>query len=180
MYVHNFYQPDFSCIFGKKYADAFLYSQVDTLVWSLFTDIEKSGQSKSLLNLKNNEGRPLFYTRKISIEDEKVELNCSNIQLALLQGMDLGRDYGITNLEVINAVKQEPKLFKAILSFDLSNNSNSSGELEELKKAEKEVDVVGIVIYPSFTKLELNNPNNKKLKQFLKYCKQKEIFIKIA
>ena len=76
--TERLYQPDFSSIFGKKYANAFLYGQIDSLIWPIFTDVEMSSKLKNLLELKSN-GREFFYRRKISMEDEKVELNCSNI-----------------------------------------------------------------------------------------------------
>jgi thiamine phosphate synthase YjbQ (UPF0047 family) len=170
------YQPDFSCIFGKKYANAFLYGQVDSLIWPIFTDVEMSSQLKNLLELKNNEGRKLFYCRKISIEDEKVELKCSNIDLGLIQAMEIGRDYGISNSDVVTVVKKQFRLFKGILSFNLAQNNDL---LEELKKIEKVIEVVGIVLYPSFIKLDLADTGNNRLKELLSYCKEKDYFIKI-
>ena len=117
--IERLYQPDFSCIFGEKYANAFLYGQVDSLIWPIFNDIEKSEKLQNLLKLKNREGREYFYHRKISIEDELVELNCSNIDIGLVQAMDLGREYGITNLDVINVVKKKPAIFRGVLSYNL-------------------------------------------------------------
>ena len=51
------YQPDFSCIFGERYANAFLYGQVDSLIWPIFKDIEMSEKLEQLLKLKNKQGR---------------------------------------------------------------------------------------------------------------------------
>jgi len=175
--IERLYQPDFSCIFGKIYSNAFLYGQVDSLVWPIFNDIEKSDLLKKLLELKNNDGREYFYHRKLSIEDEKVELNCSNIDCALIQAMDLGRNYGISNSDVIAVVKKEPKLFKAILSYNLKQGIESV--LSDLNKIENQIDIVGIVLYPSYTKLDLINIKNSSLKDLLAYCKKKNYFIKI-
>jgi thiamine phosphate synthase YjbQ (UPF0047 family) len=135
-----------------------------------------SSQLKNLLDLKNNEGRKLFYYRKISIEDEKVELHCSNIDIGLIQAMEIGRDYGISNSDVVEVVKKQPKMLKGILSFNLAQNS---GILEELRKIEKQIGVVGIVLYPSYIDLDLADTGNSRLKDLLSYCKEKDFFIKI-
>jgi len=89
--MERLYLPDFSCVFGKRYANPFLYGQIDSLIWPVFSNIEQSSLLKNLLELKNNEGRNLFYVRDLTIEDEIVELNCSNINYGLIQAMNLGR-----------------------------------------------------------------------------------------
>ncbi|MHA1147811.1 MAG: hypothetical protein ACTSR8_06160 [Promethearchaeota archaeon] len=174
--MERLYQPDFSCIFGKKFANAFAYGQVDSLVWPIFTDIEKSDRLQNLLKLKNKENREVFYTRKLSISDEKNELECANISYALIQGMELDRSYGISNSDVISVVSKDSEVFKAILSFSLLQNKE---ELPELKKIEKQITVVGIAIYPSYTKLALTSNNNENLNSMLNYCKEKGLVIKI-
>lgn len=176
--LERLYQPDFACIFGKNYANAFLYGQVDSLVWPIFTDVEVSNQLKNLLKQKDPNDKECFYRRKISIDDEKVELKCSNIDLALVQAMDLGRKYGIANSDVIAVVKREPKLFKGIVSFNPIKDSTIN-VVSELKKIEKEIDIVGIALYPSYSQLDLTDEDNPALKELLKYCKNKNYFIKI-
>ena len=173
--MERLYQPDFSSIFGKEFSNAFLYGQIDSLVWPIFTELEKSDALKNLLKLKNNDGHEYFYHRNISIDDEKIELNCSNIDLALIQALELGREYGIPNSDVVAAVKKEPNLFRAVLSFNISQISDS---LSELKSLEKEINVAGIVFYPSYTKSELTT-DNRPLDEFLEYCRNKGYFIKI-
>jgi len=177
--LERLYQPDFACIFGKAYANAFLYGQVDSLVWPIFTDVEMSDQLKNLLKQKDSNDKGCFYRRKISIDDEKVELKCSNIDLALVQAMDLGRKYGIANSDVIAVVKKDPKLFKGILSFNPIKDSSEIDAVSELKKIEKEIDVVGIALYPSYSQLDLTDEGNSALKTLLKYCANKKYFIKI-
>jgi thiamine phosphate synthase YjbQ (UPF0047 family) len=176
--LEKFYQPDFACIFGKPYANAFLYGQVDSLVWPIFTDVEMSDQLKNLLKQKDSNDKGCFYRRKISIDDEKVELKCSNIDLALVQAMDLGRKYGIANSDVIAVVKKDPKLFKGILSFNPIKDS-SINVVSELKKIEKEIDVVGIALYPSYSQLDLTDETNSALKELLKHCSSKNYLVKI-
>ncbi|TFG00202.1 MAG: hypothetical protein EU540_05590 [Promethearchaeota archaeon] len=175
--MERLYQPDFSSIFDKKYANAFTYGQVDTLVWAVFKDAEKSEILQNLLQLKNSEGREYFYNRKINIDDEKLELYSSNVQLALIQGMDLGREYGIANSDVITVVKKDPKKFIGVLSYNLSNISSYYDLLSDIEKIVKEIKIAGIVLYPTYTNLDLTN--NRILNELLPYCKEKNYFIKI-
>ncbi|MBD3256557.1 MAG: hypothetical protein GF383_15790 [Candidatus Lokiarchaeota archaeon] len=173
------YQPDFSCIFGEKFANAFIFPQVDSLVWPIFEDIEKSNQLKNLLSLQNPQGRGYFYTRRITVEDEIVELSCANLNMAFLQAMDLGREYGILNEDVITAVRKNTKTFKAILSFNLSDKSNFEHIIGELNKYQKECDVIGIVVYPTYTNLDLSKLKNSSFSELLAYLKTNELFLKI-
>ena len=106
--MERLYQPDFKSLFGEKFTNPFLYGQIDSLIWPIFNDIEPSLQMKNLLSLENREGCNYFYYRQLSVEDEKVELNCSDISIGLIQAMNLGNDYGISNSDVINVVKREP------------------------------------------------------------------------
>ncbi|MFW9898398.1 MAG: YjbQ family protein [Candidatus Thorarchaeota archaeon] len=179
MSEERLYQPDFSSIFGKAYSNAFLYGQVDTLVWPVFNDIEMSDSLKNLLKITNNEDREYFYHRKISLDDEKIELNCSNINFALIQALELGREYGITNSDLLAVVRKDPRIFKGVLSFNLSNSSSNTDVISNLKNIEKKIDIVGIVFYPSYTKLDLTNEKSKSFREFLNYCKKKNYFIKI-
>ncbi len=171
------YQPDFSCIFGKQFSNAFLYDQIDTLVWPIFEDVKKSDALKELLSLKNQTGHPYFYYRKITLEDLKVELECANIDKAFLQAMDLGKNYGITNTDIINAMEKEADLFKAVLSFDITDEStNIKSKLDHFAN---QVDVIGIALYPSYIKLDLNDNENNNLKDLLKYLHKNNLFLKI-
>jgi len=177
--MERLYQPDFRSLFGERYTNPFLYGQIDSLIWPIFKDIEPSQQLKNLLNLEDHEGHNYFYYKQLSIEDEKVELNCSNINIGLIQAMDLGRNYGISNSDVIKVVKREPHLFKAILSFDLSEKDLISDIISELEKTKNEIQVAGIALYPSYTNLEINNKNNNKLNDLINYCRNNELFIKM-
>ncbi|MBA7702669.1 hypothetical protein ES703_111438 [subsurface metagenome] len=177
--IERLFQPDFSCIFGEKFSNAFLYGQVDSLIWPIFNDIEMSEELEQLLKLKNQEGREYFYRREISVEDEIIELNCANIDLGLIQAMDLGKRYGISNLDVIAAVKKNPEIFRGILSYDLSIHSGNKDIISDLNQVKKEIKIAGIVLYPSYTKLDLINDENLELKNLLNYCKENSYFIKI-
>lgn len=172
--MENLYQPDFSSIFGENYANAFIYGEIDSLIWPIFNDIEPSNALTNLLSLQNSHGKRYFYNRKISIEDEKIELNCSNIKYGLIQAMDLHRSYGITNEDVISVVKIEPELFKGILSFNLTNSA-----IPALKSIQNQIPVVGIVIYPSFLKLDITKTDNENFNELINYCKENAYFIKI-
>ncbi len=172
--MERLYQPDFSSIFGANYANAFIYGKIDSLIWPIFNDVEPSNALATLLKLQNNEGKKYFYCRKISVEDEKIELFTSNIKYGLIQAMDLHRDYGITNEDVITIVKKEPNLFKATLSFDLSNSA-----IPIIKSIQNQIPVVGVVIYPSFLKLDITDEENNNFNDLINFCKENDYFLKI-
>ncbi|MHA2289006.1 MAG: YjbQ family protein [Promethearchaeota archaeon] len=172
--MERLYQPDFSSIFGADYANAFIYGCIDSLIWPIFNDVEPSTALTSLLKLQNNLGKKLFYNRKISVEDEKVELVCSNINYGLVQAMDLHRDYGISNEDVIKVVKKEPNLFKAILSFNLKES-----DINSIETIQNQIPVVGVVIYPSFLKLDITDGENEICAELINYCKENDLFLKI-
>jgi len=172
--LERLYQPDFSSIFGARYANAFAYGQIDSLIWPIFNEIEGSKALTNLLNLKNHEGRSYFYHRKISIEDEKVELFSSNIKHGFVQAMDLNKSYGIANEDVLSVVRSDSEIFKGILSFNLENSA-----IAELESIANQIPVVGVVLYPSFCKIDITDVINQNLLELLNYCKQKEYFVKI-
>jgi thiamine phosphate synthase YjbQ (UPF0047 family) len=172
--MERLYQPDFSSIFGADYANAFTYGQIDSLIWPIFKEIEGSKALTNLLELKNHNGRSYFYSRKISIEDEKVELFSSNIDYGFVQAMDLNRSYGIANEDVLSVVRSDPEIFKGILSFNLENSA-----IADLESVANQIPVVGVVLYPSFCKIDITDVNNPNLLELLDYCKKKEYFVKI-
>ena len=172
--MERLYQPDFSSIFGARYANAFTYGQIDSLIWPIFNEIEGSKALTNLLEQKNHDGRNYFYNRKISIEDEKVELFSSNINYGFVQAMDLNRSYGIANEDVLSVVKSDPEIFKGILSFNLENSA-----IVSLESIESQIPVVGVALYPSFCKIDINDVDNQNLGELLNYCKKKEYFVKI-
>ena len=172
--MERLYQPDFSSIFGARYTNAFTYGQIDSLIWPIFNEIEGSKALTNLLELKNHDGRSYFYNRKISIEDEKVELFSSNINYGFIQAMDLNRSYGIANDDVLSVVRSDPEIFKGILSFNLENSA-----ITELESITNQIPIVGVVLYPSFCKIDITDVNNQNLRELLNYCKKKEYFVKI-
>jgi len=171
--MERLYQPDFSSIFGARYANAFIYGQIDSLIWPIFNGIERSKVLTNLLELKNHDGRSYFHNRKISIEDEKVELFSSDIKCGLLQAMDLNKSYGIANEDVVSVVRCDSEIFKGILSFNLENSA--IGNLESIAN---QIPVVGVVLYPSFCRIDITDVNNENLSELLNYCKKKEYFVK--
>ncbi|NVM17501.1 MAG: YjbQ family protein [Candidatus Lokiarchaeota archaeon] len=172
--MERLYQPDFSSIFGTNYANSFIYGRIDSLIWPIFNDLEPSNALANLLKLENIHGKKYIYYRKISLEDEKIELNCSNIKYGLIQAMDLNRSYGITNEDVISVVKKNPDMFKAIISFNLSNSA-----IPLIKSIQKLIPVVGVVIYPSFLKLDITQADNKHFNEIINFCKENDYFLKI-
>ena len=173
--MERLYQPDFNCIFGPNYANAFAYEQVDSLVWPILNDINPSRSLERLLEYKNLEGYPYFYHRKLDLEDLKTELHCSGIEKAIVQAMNLGRSYGIDNSDVVQVVKLDSSLFSGVLSFNLKENDI----LSKVKEIQQEIPIVGIVIYPSYTKLDLNDLDNNQFSLLLEYCKNNQLLLKI-
>ena len=173
--MERLYQPDFRCIFGPNYANAFSYDQVDSLVWPILNDIKPSESLKALLQFRNVEGCPYFYHRKIDLIDLKIELNCSGINHAFIQGMDLNRSYGISNSDVINLVKLDQKLFSGVISYNL----NQKDIIQDIIKIQKEIPVAGIALYPSLAKIDLNDSSNQELSNLINFCKNGNLFLKI-
>ncbi len=173
--MERLYQPDFQCIFGLNYANAFSYDQVDSLVWPILNDIKPSEPLEMLLQFKNVEGRPYFYHRKIDLIDLKIELNCSGIDHAFIQAMDLNRPYGISNSDVVNIVKLDQKLFSGVISYNL----NQKNIVEDIIKIQKKIPVVGIALYPSLAKFDLNNSNKQELSSLISFCRENSLFLKI-
>ncbi len=172
--MEKLYQPDFSSIFGKRFCNAFVYGQIDSLIWPIFNEIKRSQNLQNLLALKDQNESPRFYYRKINLEDHRVELYSSNMSYGLIQAMDLGRKYGICNQDVISVIELNPGLYKGIFSFNLRKDHIS--ELEEL---ERKNQIAGIVVYPSFIQEDLTDKSNINLNELLEYCKNKEFFVKI-
>ncbi|TFF88152.1 MAG: hypothetical protein EU550_01845 [Promethearchaeota archaeon] len=176
--IERLYQPDYSCIFGDRYSNAFQYGKVDSLVWPIFIDVEKKSEKlRNLLNMNMKDGRNYFYTRKISIDDLKIELECSNIDFVLLQAMDIDRSYGISNTDVLNSVKKYPNIFKVILSYSFSNSLNTKDMIFDIEEKKQRFPVVGLALYPSYAKINLNG--TPQLKEIFQYCLENDIFIKI-
>jgi thiamine phosphate synthase YjbQ (UPF0047 family) len=173
--MERLYQPDFQCIFGPKYANAFSYDQVDSLVWPILNEIKPSQSLERLLQFKNVEGRPYFYHRRIDLNDLKIELNCSGIDHAFIQAMDLNRSYGIANSDVVNIVKLDQKLFSGVISYTL----NQKNIVENIINIQKEIPIVGIVLYPSLAKFDLNDSNNQELSSLISFCAKSSLFLKI-
>lgn len=177
--MERLYQPDFTCIFGADYGDAFSYRKIDSLIWPIFSDIEPSDTLKNLLKMKDNEGNSLFYRRNLSLEDLKIEMNCSNIHLGLIQAINTGKSYGIANSDVIEMVKRDPKMFKGILSFNLAQKTSEHHIINEIQKIQDLIPVCGVAIYPSLTKLNLTEEVNQQLKTLMNYCRKNSLFIKV-
>ena len=63
---------------------------------------------------------------------------------------------------------------RQILSFNLENSA-----IPDLESIANQIPVVGVVLYPSFCKIDITDVNNENLRELLNYCKKKEYFVKI-
>ncbi len=70
--------------------------------------------------------------------------------------MNLSRSYGIDNEDVRTVLNLNPKLYKAIYSFDLEKD-----HISELKELEKNTQITGIALYPSFIQEDLTDKKNQ-------------------
>ncbi|MEM2135896.1 MAG: YjbQ family protein [Candidatus Jordarchaeaceae archaeon] len=150
--LERLYCPDFSPVFGEKFRDPFDFPMVDCLVWPIFENLSLPQSVHNLLSLVRN-GNPLFYNRKISLGEFALELQCSGIETVLLQGMELGRTYGIPNDWVLEVAKLNEQVFSSILSVN-PVDTNSVKELNSCIKTNPD-SIAGIVIYPSYLGLNL-------------------------
>ena len=92
--------------------------------------------------------------------------------------MNTGKSYGISNSDVVEVEKRESTIFKGILSFDLSEKSKEQNIINKIGKIQEQIPVCGVAIYPSLTKLDINNQNNQQLVNMMKNCLKKALFIK--
>jgi hypothetical protein len=175
--MERLYLPDFSAIFGKMFANPLLYAKVDSLIWPIFNDLEPSSSLENLLSLNDDRNHPVFYHRGISTEDLKVELSVSDIQIGCVQAIDIGRNYGISNDDVINVIEKLPNLLFGILSFSLTEKKEDL--ISKLVEFEESMRIVGYAIYPSYSKLDLLENHNESLNNLIDFCKNNKKFLKI-
>jgi thiamine phosphate synthase YjbQ (UPF0047 family) len=169
--LDRLYCPDFSALFGSNFRNPYEYPLIDSLVWPSLVDLETPPETVKLFALVKGNSHPLFYRRKITVNQLVIELKASGLQGACLQALELGREYGIPSETVIKAVKKYPEFFYAILSPRITADG-----LEALKKHIK--FAVAIVIYPSYQNLDLVN-TSPDLDRLCQICEQEGLPLKI-
>ena len=168
--LERLYCPDFSAVFGEPFRNPFDYPFVDCLVWPLFVNGEFPPEVAALLDL-NREGHPLFYRRNITLGDFAIEQQSGNVGISLLQGMEIGRDYGIPNQFVQEIVSKAPQVFSAVYSVNLAGDGFPS-DLADLSYT------AGIVVYPTLCNVNLTEPNDV-LRQTIDFCQENNLPLKI-
>jgi len=167
--IARLYCPDFSSVFGLKFANPFFYENIDSQIWPIFNDFNLPKSTLNLLALRNNEN-PLFYNRNINSSQLLIELECGNFGIGLAQAIEISNDYGIPN-ELVLEVCSKVKPLYPILSINL--NLDPKLIIEELKndisKAQKfNKDISAVVIYPGYLNLDFSeNVNMNKVIEFL-------------
>ncbi len=173
--LERLYCPDFSPVFGDKFRNPFDFPMVDCLVWPIFEDLTLPPSVRNLFNVIRD-GNPLFYNRKISLGEFALELQCSGIEVVLLQGMELNRAYGIPNEWVLKVARLNKQIFRAILSVNPLNN-NSVKELNSQVESNHD-SVAGIAVYPSYLGLNLAE-DTPKIEQLVNICVSHNLPLKI-
>jgi thiamine phosphate synthase YjbQ (UPF0047 family) len=169
--LDRLYCPDFSAVFGPEFRNPYDYPMIDALVWPSLIDLDQTPESAKLYSLVKDNPYPLFYRRKITINQFIIEMKASNLSGACLQAIDLGREYGIKSEIVLKAAKKYPGLFYPILSPQATKNG-----VDEFKTQVKRA--VAVVIYPSYQKLDLLRPSPD-FEQICNICTKEELPLKL-
>jgi thiamine phosphate synthase YjbQ (UPF0047 family) len=169
--LDQLYCPDFSAILGPEFRNPYDYPMIDSLIWPTLTDVKLDEKGKKLIELSLDGDHPVFYRRKIPINNLVTELKASGLKGACMQAIDLGREYGISSEIVIEYAKKYPKLIFPIISPLLTKD----GIIALKKNINK---AVAVVIYPSYQNIDLAVITNE-LKELCKICLDKSIPIKI-
>ncbi|MHA1821930.1 MAG: YjbQ family protein [Promethearchaeota archaeon] len=170
MSLERLFCPDFSAIFGDDFANPFLFPNLDSQIWPLFTDLDMTEfkEVKNLAEIKIK-GHPAFYFRKISTQQLFIELESGGFGGAFIQALEIGRDYGIPNRLIYKIAKKYVQL-RAILSLNVDKTDLDKGRPERLKqklgalfddalkKGLHEEDISAIVIYPGYFNFDIYSP----------------------
>lgn len=167
------YVPDFGAIFGEKFANPYEYPMIDSLVWPTLIDIKLPAEGEQLLKLTrpNDTSHPLFYRRKISINQLVTELKASQLEGACVQAIELGRDYGIPSKVVLGLAKKYPNFLFPIVAPKITPSG-----IQELNTQAS--DAAAVVIYPSYTQLDLGE-SNAEVDKLCKICAEKNVPLKL-
>ena len=110
--MERLYCPDFSSVFGSEFTNPFLLPNADSQIWPIFVDFKFPKQMTNLLEQKTKENAH-FYHRKITLAQQKLELQSSSIQMGLLQSLEIDSNNSIPN-EFVIEVAQKWKNSKVI------------------------------------------------------------------
>ncbi|TFG21323.1 MAG: hypothetical protein EU530_00825 [Promethearchaeota archaeon] len=143
--MERLFCPDFSSVFGQEFADPFLLPNIDTQIWPIFEGIKNSPEVEKLLQVKT-ESSPSFYRRKITPNQLTLELETSSIQFAILQALELGKSYGISNLHTLKISK---KIKNTSVVCSIYPEKDGLSKLKEDFNKNKK-SIIAFVIYPFY------------------------------
>jgi thiamine phosphate synthase YjbQ (UPF0047 family) len=150
------YCPDFSPIFGEKFANPFWYDNIDSQIWPILAGIELPKETQKLLSLASD-GHPLFYSRKITLDQMLLELDSGAFKLAMVQALEIGREYGISNKLVMEIAKKSDFLSPII---SVVPSKAGLGEVTVFTESyRKERGIAGVVIYPAYINVDILDSN---------------------
>jgi thiamine phosphate synthase YjbQ (UPF0047 family) len=143
--MERLYCPDFSCVFGPKFADPFLLPNIDTQIWPIFVNFDFPQSLRNLLALESN-GKKQFYHRNITLDQLEVELRSSSINFILLQAIEINSKLAIPNEFTLNIAQNWKKCRVFCSIYPEQDGVNT---IQDLFKKYKKV-IAGIVIYPKY------------------------------
>ncbi len=169
--MERLYCPDFSSVFGPEFTNPFLLPNIDSQIWPIFVDFKFPEQMNNLLSQKTEEIAH-FYHRKITLAQQKLEVQSSSIQMVLLQSLEIDSNNSIPNDFVIK-IAQKWKNSKVICS--ISPKTDGFTYIEELVKKYKKL-VAGIVLYPKYQHEFISSTE---FPIFLQWVKKNHLFLKL-
>ena len=169
--MERLYCPDFSSVFGPEFTNPFLLPTIDSQIWPIFVDFKFPEQVINLLAQKT-EDIAHFYHRKITLAQQKLELQSSSIQMGLLQSLEIDSKISIPNEFVID-IAQKWKNSRIICS--ISSKKDGFSHLKELVKKHKKL-VAGVVLYPKY---QMEYIISSEFSSFLQWITKNKLFLKL-
>ena len=169
--MERLYCPDFSSIFGPEFTNPFLLPNIDTQIWPIFTDFKFPEQLTNLLAQKTDE-IPHFYHRKITLDQQELELQSSSVEMSLLQSLEIDSENSIPNEFAIKVAK---KCKNCKVIFSVYPKNDGFAKIEEMVKKHKKL-VAGIVLYPKY---QYEFIKSAEFPIFLQWIMKNKLFLKL-
>ena len=156
MEEEKLYCPDFYSVFGEKFANPFWFDNIDAQLWPIIEGIDFPKEVENLLSLKHND-HPLFYRRKITLEQMLLELDSGNFKTGLVQALEIGQKYGIPNKFCLE-VAEKSNYLSPIIS--VIPGKSGLGEVKIFYESfKKKGGIAAVVIYPAYQNVDILDEN---------------------
>ncbi len=167
--MEKLYCPDFSAVLGPEFANPFVFDFIDTLQFPLLSDAENDDATAGLLSLTDERGHPVFYHRKISMDQWHVERACAGIGHVLFQAVNFGK-HKLSN-QLALKVRDNPKIrdyASVIIAPELDGR-----DIALLKASTGKV--AGVVFYPLRSGIDLGS---RAVQDILSHCENDGLPVK--